>query len=209
MQLYKFILSGFQSPGSLAMWFILLIGFAWIGVLIERTWFLFFKCGTSSSSFMSGISKYLKAGDFEKALKYAMSLSTPLAKSVTAILKSRGQSAKQVQKAVDEVFLTEAPKVTKNISLINTLANIATLLGLIGTIYGLMQAFDAIANIPAAQRAQALASGISFAMSTTLFGLLVAIPALLTQGILSSKSDRIMEELDEKTTKLINIVEEN
>ena len=158
---------------------------------------------------MSGISKYLKAGDFEKALKYSMSLATPLAKSVTAILKSRGQSAKQVQKAVDEVFLTEAPKVTRNITLINILANIATLLGLIGTIYGLMQAFDAIANIPAAQRAQALASGIAFAMSTTLFGLMVAIPALLTQGILASKSDRIMEELDEKTTKLINIVEEN
>jgi biopolymer transport protein ExbB/TolQ len=80
--------------------------------------------------------------------------------------------------------------------------------GLTGTIYGLMMAFDAIANVPAAQRAQALATGISVAMATTLFGLVIAVPALLAQGILASKSDKVMEEMDEKSAKLINLVEE-
>ncbi len=207
-QLFKFIVEGFQSPGSGVMWIILLLGFAIMGIVIERAWFLFLKCGTGSGSFMSGISKYLKAGDYEKALKYSSSMTTPLAKSVTAILKSRGQSAKQVQKAVDEVFLTEGPKVTRNITIINIMANLSTMLGLTGTIFGLMMAFDAIANVPAAQRAQALATGISVAMSTTLFGLTVAIPALLCQGVLATKSDKVMEEMDEKSAKLINLVEE-
>jgi biopolymer transport protein ExbB/TolQ len=208
MQLFKFIVDGFTSPGSFVMWIILFLAFAIIGIVIERVWFLFFKCGTSSGSFMAGISKYLKAGDYEKAIKYSSSMTTPLAKSVTAILKNRGLSTKQVQKAVDEVFLTEAPKVTRNISLIQIMANISTMLGLTGTIFGLMMAFDAIANVPAAQRAQALATGISIAMSTTLFGLLVAVPALLCQGVLSQKSDKVIEEMDEKTAKLVNLVEE-
>ncbi len=207
-QLFKFLVDGFTSPGSFTMWAILLIGFANLGLVLERVWFLFFKCGTSSGSFMAGISKYLKAGDYEKAIKYSSSVGTPLAKGVTAILKNRGKSSRQVQKAVDEVFLAETPSITKNISILNTLANLSTLLGLTGTIFGLMMAFDAIANVPAAQRAQALATGISVAMSTTLFGLLVAIPSILCQGLLSQKSDKIVEEMDEKTAKLINLVEE-
>lgn len=207
-QLFKFLVDGFTSPGSFTMWAILLIGFANLGLVIERVWYLFFKCGTSSGSFMAGISKYLKAGDYEKAIKYSSSVATPLAKGVTAILKNRGRSSRQVQKAVDEVFLTETPKVTKNIAVLNTLANLSTLLGLTGTIFGLMMAFDAIANVPAAQRAQALATGISVAMSTTLFGLLVAIPSILAQGLLAQKSDKVVEEMDEKTAKLINLVDE-
>ncbi|MFP4014616.1 MAG: MotA/TolQ/ExbB proton channel family protein [Chitinispirillaceae bacterium] len=207
MQLYKFIVDGFVSPGSAAMWVILFLLFGAIGLIIERTWYLFIKCGTGSGAFMSGISKYLKAGEYEKAIKYASSQNTPLSKGVTAILQNRGRGAKAVQKAVDEVFLTEAPKISRNIPLLPTLANLATLMGLLGTIYGLMIAFDAIANVPAAQRAQALATGISVAMSSTLWGLIAAIPVLLVHGLLASKSDRLLEELDEKTSKLINLVE--
>ncbi len=208
MQLFKFIVDGFTSPGSFVMWIILFLAFAIIAIVIERGWYLFLKCGTSSGSFMAGISKYLKAGDYEKAIKYSSSMSTPLSKGVTAILKNRGQSTKQVQKAVDEVFLTEGPKVTKNIAIINIMANLSTMLGLTGTIFGLMMAFDAIANVPAAQRAQALATGISVAMSTTLFGLIVAVPGILCQGILAAKSDKVIEEMDEKTAKLVNLIED-
>jgi len=204
----KFIVDGFLSPGSSFMWEILLIGCATFGLIAERFWYLFKKCGTNSSGFMSTISKYLKSGDYEKAIKFSSSEKTPLAKGIGAILQNRGRGGKAVQKAVDEVFLTEAPKVTRNIAFLPTLANLATLLGLMGTIYGLMLAFDAIANVPAAQRAQALATGISVAMSTTLWGLFVAIPTLLLHGILATKSDRVVEELDEKTAKFINLVEE-
>jgi len=76
-----------------------------------------------------------------------------------------------------------------------------------GTIYGLMLAFDAIANVPAAQRAQALADGISISMSTTLIALLVAVPLLFSHGFIAAKSDSVLQQLDEKTTKLINMIE--
>lgn len=207
-QYYKFILDGFISPGSFCMWGILFMLALSVGVIIERAFYLFVKCGSNSSSFMMGISRYLKSGDYEKAIKYASSNETPLGRAVSAILKNRGKSTKVVQKSVDEVFLAEAPKVTRNIAIINVFANLATMLGLLGTIYGLMMCFDAIANVPAAQRAQALATGISVAMATTLWGLTVAVPSLLMQGIIATKSEKVLEELDEKTTKLINLMEE-
>lgn len=204
----KFIVVGFQSAGSQMQWGILLCLCAGMVLIIERIWYLYFRAGRGSSGFMAGIGKYLKAGDYAKALQYSKSMATPLAKTVAAILENRSKGVKAINKAVEEVLLTETPKVQRNLTLMAVVANVATLLGLMGTIYGLMQAFDAIANVPAAQRAAALANGIAFAMSTTLFGLLVAVPVILAQGLLQRKSEKIIEEIDEKTAKLINLVEE-
>jgi biopolymer transport protein ExbB len=208
MQLLNFILLGFQSAASMIMWIILLVGFAGLGLFVERFWYLFFKCDMGSAAFMKGISNYLKAGDYERAIKYAVTLKTPLAKGVLSVLQNRGKGSKAIRKAVDEVFLTEGPKIKRNIFLLNTFANLATLIGLTGTIYGTMECFDAIANAPAAQRAQQLASGISITMSATLMGLLTAVPCILAHGILSGKADKIIEDMDEKITKLSNAVEE-
>lgn len=208
MRFISFILLGFASSAGVIMWMILLLGMVSLGFWIERTWYLYFKCDMGTGAFMKGISTYLKGGDYERAIKFAMGSSTPLAKGVLAILQNRPKGPKAIKKAVDEVFLTEGPKVKKNIHLLNTLANLATLVGLTGTIFGTMECFDAIANAPAAQRAQQLASGISITMSATLFGLTVAVPNILVHGILSGKADKIVEDMDEKTAKLINAVEE-
>ena len=208
MQFINHIVAGFHITGSFMMWGILIIALCTVGFCVERIWYLYFKCGTNRSSFMSGISKYIKAGDFEKAIKYASSVSTPLAKAVLAVLQNRGKGRKATSKAVDEVFLSETPKMTTRIPLISMFANLATLMGLAATVYGVMVDFDAIANVPVAQRAQALAAGIAIALSGTLFGLLVAIPALFVSGFLAAKADSLVEEIDEKATKLMNLIEE-
>jgi biopolymer transport protein ExbB len=208
MQMINFLLLGFQSAASFIMWILLFVAFVSLGLAAERVWYLFFKCDWGSSNFMNTVSKYIKAGDFDRATKYAGSVKTPLAKGVASVLVNRTKGPKAIKKAVDEVFLTEGPKVKRNVFLLNTIANLATLIGLTGTIYGTMECFDAIANAPAAQRAQQLAAGISITMSATLMGLLVAVPSILIHGILSGKADKIVEDLDEKTTKLINAVEE-
>ena len=208
MGLVKYVVVGFQSAGSAMQWGILICLFVGLAMLAERIWFLYFKCGMGTSSFMAGIGKYLKAGDYAKATQYATSVKTPLAKGIAAILQNRGKGQKAINKAVEEVFLTETPKIQRNLSLLSVVANVCTLLGLMGTIFGLMQAFDAIANVPAAQRASALANGIAFAMSTTLFGLISAVPIILAQGVLQRRSEKGIEEMDEKTAKMINLVEQ-
>jgi biopolymer transport protein ExbB len=208
MAFINHIVAGFHITGSFMMWGILIIALITVGFCVERIWYLYVKCGTNRGTFMSGISRYIKAGDFEKAIKYASSVSTPLAKTILAVLSNRGKGRKAASKAVDEVFLSEAPKITQRIALLSMFANLATLVGLSATVYGVMVDFDAIANVPVAQRAQALAAGISIALSGTLFGLMVAIPALFVSGFLAAKADALIEEMDEKSTKLMNIIEE-
>jgi biopolymer transport protein ExbB len=208
MQFLNHIVAGFKITGSFMMWMILVMFLLSLGFIVERVWYLYFKCGTNRGAFMSGISKYIKAGDFDKAIKYASSVSTPLSRVILAVLQNRGKGRRSTTKAVDEVFLSEAPKITARIGLLSMFANLATLVGLSATVYGVMVDFDAIANVPVAQRAAALAAGISIALSGTLFGLLVAIPALFVSGFLAAKADNLIEEMDEKSTKLINLVEE-
>jgi biopolymer transport protein ExbB len=204
----NFIALGFASSAGWIMWTILLIGFVGMGIVIERVWYLYLECDWGTGTFLRGISTYLKSGDYERAIKFATGNNSPLAKGVLAILQGRSKGPKAIKKAVDEVFLAEGPRVKRNIHLVNTIANLATLVGLTGTIFGTMECLDAIANAPAAQRAQQLAQGISITMSATLFGLCVAVPSILVHGILTGKADKIIEDMDEKTTKLINAIEE-
>jgi len=196
------------SDGSWAMFAILLVGVVLAGLVIERAIYLY-KTAGGADLFMAGIAQFMKQGQFDKAVKFADSKKKlPLAKAVKVILTNRGKPTKYVQKQVDEVFLAESPKITKTIPMINSLSNISTQIGLMGTIFGLMMAFDAVASAAPAERSTLLAKGIAVAMSTTLFGLVVAVPGVLAQGILSAQSDKVLEDLDEKSAKLINLIEE-
>jgi biopolymer transport protein ExbB/TolQ len=205
-QFLEFITTGFRGSGAPIMFLIIVLLFAGLGLIIERVNYLYFKCG-SGAGFLANIRKYINGGEIDKAVKYALSVRSPLAKVVAVILQNRAKGFKVVQRLVDEVFLEEAPKVSKFLPFLQVFANMSVLVGLAGTIYGFMEAFNALANVPAAQRAQALAASIAVVMSSTLWGLMVAIVNLLGHAILASKSDKILEEMDEKATKLINQIE--
>lgn len=208
---FGYIAKGFQDDGgSWAMWIILGVGAIIIALAIERAIYLYGTAG-GTNKFMASIAKFLKSGDFDNALKFAKQKQyskKPIALAIIPILENRDKGTKYVQKKVDEVFLAETPKINRAIPMLNSLANIATMLGLMGTIFGLMMSFDAVANAPAAQRATELANGISVAMSTTLFGLVVAVPGVLIQAFLAARSNKVVEDMDEKTAKLINLIEQ-
>jgi biopolymer transport protein ExbB/TolQ len=200
------IAKGFQEDGKLFMWAILVFGGLALALIVERTYYIWFKCSRGRAAFMSKIARLLQAGKTEEAGKHAASLSLPLASVISAVLNNKDRGERSVDKAVDEVYLTEAPRVGRYLNLLMTVANLATLTGLLGTIYGLIIAFDAVANLPAAERPQALADGIAIAMGTTFFGLTVAIPTIFMHGWLSSQSERIVEEMEEKAVKVMNLV---
>jgi biopolymer transport protein ExbB len=203
---FEFITTGFRGSGAPIMFLIIILLFAGIGLIIERINYLYVKCG-SGPGFLSTIRQCINGGEIDKAIKYALSVKSPLAKVVATVLQNRSKGVKVVQRLVDEVFLEESPKVAKFLPFLQVFANMSVLVGLAGTIYGFMEAFDALANVPAAQRAQALAASIAVVMSSTLWGLMVAIVNLMAHAILASKSDKILEEMDEKATKLINQLE--
>ena len=99
MQFINHIVAGFAITGSFMMWMILAMGLLTVGFIVERVWYLYFKCGTNRGAFMSGISKYIKAGDFDKAIKYASSVSTPLSRVILAVLQNRGKGRRATTKA--------------------------------------------------------------------------------------------------------------
>ena len=128
----------------------------------------------------------------------------PIAKVMASIVANHDKGRDAMVNASDAVFLTEAPRLTRYVSIISVMASISTLLGLMGTIYGLIFTFDAVANKPAAERPKALADGIAIAMGTTLLGLLSAVPLLVLVGLLNMNSERLIQEMEEKGLKIIN-----
>lgn len=202
----KTMAMSFEGDGGIFMWSIFVPLIIAMILIAERFVVLYLKAGFSGKGTINTVVQYLRNGDDEGALSYVGSNKTPLGQVMNAILVNRKENEDTINKKVEEVFLVESPKIQRFLPLINAMANVATLLGLLGTIIGLILAFDAVANVPAAQRAQALATGISVAMATTAFGLVVAIPTLFLHGILTSQSEKILEQMDEVSAKLTNIV---
>jgi len=193
-----------SEDGWQFMWIILVIGLAGFGVAIERVVYIFLKASKGRAEFMLNFGKLLSAKKYEEALAYANSSKLPIAKIMYAIVSNKDKGRDAMTAASDAVFLTEAPRVNRYMSLIGVIANVSTLLGLMGTIYGLIYTFDAVANKPAAERPKALADGIAIAMGTTLLGLLVAVPLMGIQGFLLMIGERVIEEMEEKGLKIIN-----
>ncbi|MEK7680340.1 MAG: MotA/TolQ/ExbB proton channel family protein, partial [Deltaproteobacteria bacterium] len=98
------------------------------------------------------------------------------------------------------------PTIDKRITYLATLANIATLLGLLGTIQGLIQAFAAVSSADPSEKAGILSRGIAIALYTTAFGLIVAVPLLAMYTVLQSKAHTIIDEIDEYSVKLVNLI---
>jgi biopolymer transport protein ExbB/TolQ len=120
------------------------------------------------------------------------------------ILRSRSRDEGDLQSVADAAALAVIPKLTRRLQYLPMLANVATLLGLFGTIYGLREAFASVASASAAERSGRLAAGIAIALNATGFGLLVAIPLSVAHAYLVSQSELIIEQVDEFSVRLVN-----
>ena len=134
-----------------------------------------------------------------------------LPKIVKAALENRDAPPDLLKSCVEEEVVVLSSKVERRVPYFATIGNVATLVGLMGTIYGLVLAFAAVGKpgVPAAVKTSMLASGISTAMNTTIFGLMVAIPTLIVYTYISNRTAKIIDELDEHLVKLINLITGN
>jgi biopolymer transport protein ExbB/TolQ len=193
-----------SQPGWQFMWVISLVGLAGLGIAIERFIYIYLRSSSGRDKFLLGYSKLVADKKYEEAIAFCNKSKLPIASVLNAVLFTRDKGKEAMVASSDAVFLTEAPRVNRYLSIIALIASVATLLGLAGTIFGLIITFDAVANKPAAERPAALANGISIAMGTTLLGLFAAIPLLIIQGFLSLLSERVIQEMEEKSLKVIN-----
>jgi biopolymer transport protein ExbB/TolQ len=192
------------NDGWQYMWIIMIFGLVALGIAIERFITIYLTSAKGRHKFMFGMAQLLKHGKYDEAMQLAGASKLPIAKIIYAVLSNRDKGKDAMNEAREEVYLTEAPRLNRYLSLIQIVASVATLMGLLGTIWGLIYTFDAVANKPAAERPKALADGIAVAMATTYMGLTVAIPLALIQGWLALQSERVIEEMDEKGMKIVN-----
>ena len=150
----------------------------------------------------------LKANDLERAELAVSRTNTPLARVLVYGFSRKKSSAKRelIESAMDEGIMEVVPELEQRTHYLATLANIATLLGLLGTIIGLIQAFTAVANADPAEKADMLSASISVAMNTTAFGLTAAIPLILIHSYLSTKTVRLVDNIEMAAVKCLNLM---
>lgn len=153
----------------------------------------------------------LRAKDLERAEVFLQSQKSPLARVMQYGLARVRRNAKRdaVEAAMEEGIMEVMPELEKRTHYLATLANIATLLGLLGTIIGLIQAFTAVASADPAEKADLLSASISVAMNTTAFGLTAAIPMILIHSFLATKTTRLVDSIEMASVKCLNLVAED
>ena len=193
--------------GGIWMYIILAVSIITIGITIERFIYLFFKYSVNAEPFMAQIQKLVMANNIDRAIKLCNAQpSAALPRVIKAGLTRANKGEVEIQNALEEATLEVVPMVQKRTPILQPLANIATLLGLLGTIVGLIEAFEALEKATPETRQKLLARGIALAVNTTAFGLIVAIPTLIFHMILSSMTKKILDEIDMHSVKLENLL---
>ncbi len=202
MEMVKF----FQSGGAFMYPILIVLGLG-IAIALERFIFLLKTQGTTQKIW-GQLVPMLKAQDFERAGKLAASVNSPLARvlSYGFARKQVTMSRVSIEAAMEEGMMEVMPDLEERTHYLATFANIATLLGLLGTIIGLIQAFTAVAGADPADKAELLSASISVAMNTTAFGLIAAIPLILIHSFLSSRTAKLVDNIEMAAVKCLNLI---
>jgi biopolymer transport protein ExbB len=156
----------------------------------------------------SRIEPALAEGDFETARRMTMDDDSTVSQLLGMGLSRQGAVRRRddIEIAMEESMMEIIPQLEKRTAYVALGASIATLLGLLGTIMGLIEAFTAVASANPAEKADLLSASISVAMNTTAFGLITAIPLLVTHSILSAKTSEIVDSLEMASVKALNVI---
>lgn len=196
----------FIVDGGVFMYIILAVWAFAFAVALERFKKLSFTFDVDGPSFMNELQRYILSNDIQGAIRVCSGSAAALPKVLKSGLKRANQSSEQIQNAIDATALEVIPKVENRLPYLALAANISTLFGLLGTIQGLIQSFSAVSAADPAQKAEVLAKGIAVAMNTTALGLFSAITIMMVHAFLVAKSEKIINEVDEFSVKLIDLL---
>jgi len=200
-------LMGFFQKGGVFMYPILLVFVTGMAITAER-WYQLNRTRNINRNMWNVLYPVLAKGEFDKAR-------TIIAKDKSAISQMLGTGLARLgavrrredfEIAMEESMMEIIPQLEKRTPYVALLSNIATLLGLLGTIMGLIEAFTAVANANPAEKADLLSASISVAMNTTAFGLMSAIPLLLLHSKLTSTTGQIVDSLEMASVKALNTI---
>lgn len=207
------MLAGFAEfirTGGPFMYINIIVSIATLSVVVERVLRLFLQYSIDGRDFMDQVLQHLKANNLEKAIKTCNTVPNAI---LPRIMKrglsamSRGKDA--VSDALEESTLEWLPFVHKRVQTLWSLANVATLVGLIGTIFGLIGAFAAIGMAAPDKKTELLTQGIAEAMNNTAFGLSIAVTNIIGHMFLHTRAQHISEDIEHAIVQIENFMENN
>ena len=206
MDFFEVVVRFFQEGGAF-MFPIAVVLAMGLAISIERYFFLSFSKRVNKKAFKQ-MEPLLNKHDYTGVLSFASSDKAPISRIIGAGMArlNHSQRREDIEYAMEEGLMETTPRLEKRTAYLATLANISTLLGLLGTIIGLIAAFESVANADPAEKASQLSSSISIAMNTTAFGLMAAIPLLFLHAILQNKTTDIIDGLEMASVKCLNMM---
>ncbi len=208
-ELLNSIGSAFKG-GGLGMYPIAVAAVFALAIIFDRVRVLYFEASLDKELFLRGVKKHIFSGELDKAISYcAGQKRTPLVAVVKSGLINVPKGDDDVQAAMDEATLRESPRIERRTGYLAMIGNVATLLGLLGTILGLIQCFAAVSHGNPADKATMLSLGISEAMNCTAFGLSVAIPSLVLYSVLQGRTQSMVDDINEAAVSVLNLVVAN
>ena len=198
---------GFFVTGGPFMYPILLVFAVGAAVAIERYITLSHVTSRNQGAWKR-LQPALVEGDFDKAREMTETDDSTISRLLSMGLARQGavRRREDIEIAMEESMMEIIPQLEKRTPYVALASSIATLLGLLGTIMGLIQAFTAVANANPAEKADLLSASISVAMNTTAFGLMVAIPLLVVHSVLTAKTSEIIDSLEMASVKALNVM---
>ncbi len=204
---FFYSIAGFFITGGAFMYPILIVFAVGTAIAVER--FITLKSVThQNQSMWNKLQPVLNEGDFDRARELTSDDKSTVSQLLSMGLAVQGavRRREDIEIAMEESMMEIIPQLEKRTPYVALASSIATLLGLLGTIMGLIQAFTAVANANPAEKADLLSASISVAMNTTAFGLMVAIPLLVVHTILTAKTGEIVDSLEMASVKALNVI---
>jgi len=191
--------------GGIWMFLILLVSVYTFTLVIERAFTLWLRYRIAANQVLSQILSFVDANNYSRAIEVCNARQNhPMTLVLKSGLMKANRSDVEIRRAFEQALLKAETQIQKRTPYLATLANVATLLGLLGTIFGLIMAFEGVEMASAAKKQEVLAKGISTAMSTTAFGLIVAIPTTIFHAVLTARQNSLLNTIEDSAMTLFS-----
>lgn len=198
----------FLEKGGTFMYINLICSVIVIAIIVDRAIFFLAKSSVNARAFLEQIRKLVVANNVDRAVKLCSATTAPVAMVARAGLQRMHRGEIAIAQAMEEALVDATPMLKKRIQVLWSLANIATLIGLLGTVVGLIKAFGAVAAAKPEERTALLAHGISEALNNTAMGLGIAVTCIVAHAVLSAASKKQVADLEGFQLKLENLLAE-
>lgn len=197
----------FAQKGGLLIWPILLVSVCAMAIFLERLTY-YHRITVRVGDFLQGLSNLVRRRNIAEALHECAATPGPVARVIHAALINSDRPRVELKEIVQESGQLEVPRLERNLGILHTLAHLAPLLGLLGTVLGMVDTFTQISAASGVITANELSYGIYRSLLTTALGLGIAIPVFVGYSYLSSRVKRLMHDMERGGIEIVNMLTE-